>query len=125
MSRQEIEDFLSRLHEIQENRKRTKWRPEAPSEQREFVFAIWKVEFNHYEENSIADEKLLLQGPARPIVIMPEKPQRHLTGGRYIRRCMDGGTCEIQTNIGKTLKPTMNHRASPRTHPRETQQNKD
>ena len=75
-------DFLSMLQEIQGDRKQTKWRPEGPEEQKKVSFAIRKVNFNHYEPDIVSTEKLLLllQGAARPLVVMTEKLRRHLTG---------------------------------------------
>ena len=80
MSRREINDFLNRLQEIQENRRLIKWRPEGPPEQKKFVCALRNGKFNHCEENRIATEKLLLQWPPHPLVVMAEKIHRRLEG---------------------------------------------
>ena len=87
--RQEIDDFVGMLQEIQENRKRIKWKPEGPTEQKKFAVALRKAKFNHYEENSIASEKLLLQEHPHPLVIMTEKLHRHLNG-RKIYAALQG-----------------------------------
>ena len=51
MPRQEINDFLSRLQEIQENRRRIKWTPKGPAEQQKFAAILRRVRFNQYEDN--------------------------------------------------------------------------
>ena len=65
-TRQGIDDFLSTLREIQENRKQIKWRPGGSAEQKKFAYAIRRSKFNQNEENIIVTEKLL-QFPARPL----------------------------------------------------------
>ena len=95
LSRQEINDFLGRLQEIQENRKRIKWKPEGPEEQKQSVFALRKAKSDRYEENRISPEKLLLQGRSHQLVITTEKLHRHLNG-RKIYTALQGweGICD-------------------------------
>ena len=49
MSRQSTNDFLSRLQEIREDRKRTKWEQEEPAGKKILAFTIREVKVNHYE----------------------------------------------------------------------------
>ena len=117
MSRREIDDFPSRLLEIHEGRNQTKWIPGGAIRGKQIVFALRKVKFNHYEENIIASGKLLLQGPARPLAVMAEKPPKTSHGEEDIMRRMDGNTARTQPNTRKTRRLKTNRRASQITRP--------
>ena len=119
--RKEINGFVNRLQEVRDRRKQIKWESEGPPEQKKFPIALRKVEFNPYEENSIAAENVLLQGPPPPLIVITEKFHRRLQGERYTHRCKDGNTSPTQSNPEKTPKPKTNHRANqtacpPTTH---------
>jgi len=90
-SSREINDFLYRLQETIEHRIKTKRKPEVPQGKKKFVFALRMVKFNPYEENIITAEKLLLQGPSRPLIVMTEKFQRHLKGKRIYAALLGWG----------------------------------